>query len=65
MTLPFSQIAMIDPIGRGEDPQVLTTVTSLAALLFNRQSSSSRNTVISIFSIDPSYFYSIKAVMIF
>ena len=54
MTRPSSHNAMIEPIGRGEEPQVRTTVANSAALPCARQATNSRNTVTSIFSITTS-----------
>src|SRR4051812_2581379 len=50
-TAPSSASAMIEPIGRGEEPQVRTTVASSARLPAWRQSRSVRKTITSRFSI--------------
>src|SRR5215212_9179248 len=50
-TEPSSASAMIEPIGRGDEPQVRTTVASSARLPARRQSRSVRSTITSRFSI--------------
>ena len=51
MTEPSAHSAMMEPTGRGDDPQVRTTVTSSAGLPAKRQSRSARSTVTSRFSM--------------
>ena len=50
-TAPVSHKAMIEPMGRGDEPQVRTTVASKARLPSKRQLRKVRNTMTSIFSI--------------
>src|SRR4051812_41942417 len=50
-TAPSSASAMMEPMGRGEEPQVRTTVASSARLPACRQSRSVRKTITSRFSI--------------
>ena len=51
-TAPSSSSAMMEPTGRGDEPQVRTTVASSARLPAARQSRSVRSTITSRFSID-------------
>jgi hypothetical protein len=46
-------MAMIEPMGRGEEPQVLVTVAKKALCPLVRQSLKERKTMTSIFSIYP------------
>jgi hypothetical protein len=50
-TAPSSHSAMIEPTGRGDEPQVRTTVASSARLPAARQSRSVRSTITSRFSM--------------
>ena len=50
-TAPVSHMAMIEPMGRGEEPQVLVTVAKKALCPLVRQSLKERKTMTSIFSI--------------
>ena len=50
-TAPSSRSAMMQPTGRGDEPQVRTTVASTARLPSWRQSRSARKTVTSRFSM--------------
>jgi hypothetical protein len=51
-TAPSSHSAMMEPTGRGDEPQVRTTVASSARLPATRQSRSVRSTITSRFSMD-------------
>jgi hypothetical protein len=50
-TAPVSHSAMMEPIGRGEEPHVLTTVASRARCPASRQLRKERRTMTSIFSM--------------
>jgi hypothetical protein len=50
-TAPVSHSAMMEPIGRGEEPQVRTTVASSARWPAWRQLRNVRKTMTSMFSI--------------
>jgi hypothetical protein len=50
-TAPSSASAMMEPTGRGDEPQVRTTVASSARLPARRQSRSVRSTITSRFSM--------------
>ena len=50
-TVPSSHKAMIEPTGRGDEPQVRTTVASKARLPSTRQLRNVRSTITSRFSI--------------
>ena len=50
-TAPVSHKAMMEPMGRGDEPQVRTTVASKARLPSKRQLRKVRKTMTSMFSI--------------
>jgi hypothetical protein len=50
-TAPVSHKAMIEPIGRGDDPHVRTTVASKARCPASRQLRNERKTMTSMFSM--------------